>query len=270
MARLMDLVAGDPGLTAHVLGIVNRERNPETDEIDDPQVAVARLGEARLGAIARALPVADDRHLDLPGLNWPNYWIYQAAVGRVARFVCNYLELDHLAAPAATAGLLHDLGRLLLLKLNPHALRGVILRAREKRRPLGDVERELLGCSMRELAIAFAEAQKLPKSCRCVIRWLDAPGLATSHLDLIAIVAVARHLVCHAHIGAWPEPPGGAQMSLIATPAWHILRPRLFPSFDSRKFEVQAHAFCLTVRNDLSGRISSGRPSHAERAAELV
>lgn len=270
MTRLMDLVSGDPGLTAHVLGVVNRERREDVDEIDDPQVAVARLGEARLAALARALPLADERLFDLPSLHWPGYWIFQATVGRVAHFICNYLDLDEIAPAAATAGLLHDLGRLLLLKLHPYALRGIILRSREKARPVGDVERDLLGCSTRDLALAFAEAQKLPASCRSVIRWVEAPALATSHLDLVAIVAVARHLVCHAHIGAWPEAPAGGQTPLVATPAWRILRPRLFPSFDARKFEVQAHAHCLTVRNELSGRIASGRPSHAERPAELV
>jgi hypothetical protein len=66
------------------------------------------------------------------------------------------------------------------------------------------------------------------------------------------------------------EGPTGNVGSVVATPAWRILQPRLFPSFDPRKFEIQAHAFCLTVRNQLSGRINEGRPSHAERAAELV
>lgn len=270
MTRLMDLVAGDPGLAAHLLGVANRERREDVDEIDDPHLAVARLGEARLAALARALPVADERLFELPPLHWPGYWIFQATVGRVAQFICKYLELDDLAASAATAGLLHDLGRLLLLKLHPYALRGIVLRAREKGRPVGDVERDLLGCSTRDLALAFAEAQKLPASCRSVIRWVEAPALATSHLDLVAIVAVARHLVCHAHIGVWPEAPAGGQAPLVTTPAWRLLRSRLFPSFDARKFEVQAHAYCLTVRNELSGRIASGRPSHAERAAELV
>lgn len=269
MARMMDLVAGDPGLAAHVLGAANRNRS-DGDEVDDPRVAAGLLGESGLAALARALPVADERHFDLPPLHWPGYWLFQAAVGRMAEFVCAYLEIKYLAGAARTAGLLHDLGRLLLLKLHPYALRAVVRRARETGRPLLDVERALLGCTTRELAEHFAETQHLPAACRSVIRWIDSPALATSHLDLVAIVAVARHLVCHAHVGCWPEAPAGGAGSVVATPAWRLLQPRLFPSFDPRKFEVQAHAFCLTVRNELAGRISECRPSHAERAAELV
>ena len=270
MTRMMDLVASDPGLAAQVLGAANRDRRDDMDEIADPRVAASLLGVARLASLARALPVADERHFDLPPLNWSGYWLFQAAVGRVAQFVCAYLEVNYLSSAAGTAGLLHDLGRLLLLKLHPHALRAVVKRARENGRPLADVERELLGSTTRELAIRFAETQHLPVACRSVIRWIDSPGLATSHLDLVSIVAVARHLVWHAHVGCWVEGPTGNVGSVVTTPAWRILQPRLFPSFDPRKFEVQAHAFCLTVRNELSGRINAGRPSHAERAAELV
>jgi HD-like signal output (HDOD) protein len=270
LTRMMDLVAGDPGLAAQVLGAANRDRLDDMDEIADPRVAASLLGVAGLSSLARALPVADERHLDLPPLNWSGYWLFQAAVGRVAQFVCAYLEVNYLASAAGTAGLLHDLGRLLLLKLHPHALRAVVKRARETGRPLADVERELLGSTTREMATRFAETQHLPVACRSVIRWIDSPALATSHLDLVSIVAVARHLVWHAHVGCWVEGPTGNVGSVVATPAWRILQPRLFPSFDPRKFEIQAHAFCLTVRNQLSGRINEGRPSHAERAAELV
>lgn len=270
MTRLMDLVAGDPGLCAQALGAANRDRRDDMDEIADPRVAASLLGVSRLATLARTLPVADERHLDLPPLNWSGYWLFQAAVGRVAQFVCTYLEVNYLVGAAGTAGLLHDLGHLLLLKLHPHALRAVVRRARESGRPLPDVERALLGTTTRELAIRFAETQHLPAACRSVIRWVDSPALATSNLDLVSIVAVARHLVWHAHVGCWVDGPAGNVGSVVATPAWKILQPRLFPSFDPRKFEVQAHAFCLTVRNELAGRIHDGRPSHAERAAELV
>lgn len=270
MTRMMDLVAGDPGLAAQVLGAANRDRRDDMDEIADPRVAASLLGVARLASLARGLPVADERLIELPPLNWSGYWLFQAAVGRVAQFVCTYLEVNYLVGAAGTAGLLHDLGRLLLLKLHPHALRAVVRRARETGRPVADVERALLGTTTRELAIRFAETQHLPAACRSVIRWVDSPALATSHLDLVSIVAVARHLVWHAHVGCWVDGPTGNVGSVVTTPAWRILQPRLFPSFDPRKFEVQAHAFCLTVRNELSGRINEGRPSHAERAAELV
>jgi CheY-like chemotaxis protein/HD-like signal output (HDOD) protein len=270
MSRMMDLVTTDPGLAAQVLGAANRDRRDDTDEIDDPGVAAGRLGEAKLAALARSLPLAEERHLELAPLNWPGYWVYQAAVGRVAQYVCKYLEINFLTESSGTAGLLHDLGKLLLLKLHPHALRAVVRRARETKRPLADVERELIGCTTRDLAIHFAEHQHLPSAFCSVIRWIDSPALAVKDMDLVAIVAVARHLVGHARVGTSVESPIGVTGSVVATPAWKLLEPRLFPSFDSRKFEAQAHAFCLTVRNELVGRINETRQSHAQRAAQLV
>ena len=124
-----------------------------------------------------------------------------------------------------------------------------------------------------ELKSAFqkhlAETQGLPKVYANVIRWIDTPALATEHMDLIAMVALARHVCMHARVGCSGDTPAG-EGALAATPAWSMLQPRLFPSFDLKKFEVQAHAFCLTVKNELSGQIGERRPSHAQRAAELV
>lgn len=271
MAQMMDLVAGDPGLAAQVLAAANRGRAEDEEEFDDPATAAARIGETKLRALAATIPVVADERFDVSPLTWSGFWMFQVAVGRVAQFVCAYLEFDYLKGVAMTAGLLHDLGRPVLLRLHPYALAPILQHAREHRIPVAEAERRYLGCTTRDLAIRLAERQHLPAACRSVVRWVDAPALATRDLDLVAIVAVARQICLHAHVGCSVDAPApGRVAEVAATPAWSVLQARLFPSFDLRKFEVQAHAFCLNVRNDLTGRVGSGRPSHAQRAAELV
>lgn len=270
MSHVMDLVAADPGLAAQVLMAANRGRTEDREEIEDPRAAANLLGERRLGALAKGLPVFDERMIDRPPLTWSGFWMYQAAVGRVAQFVCTYLEFNYLAPIAGTAGLLHEIGKLALLKLHPFAFREIVRVSRAERLPLEEAERRFLGCTTRELGVHLAETQHLPSGCCSVLRWLETPALAMAHMDLVAIVSIARHVCRHAHVGDGADLPEGGHLAVTATPAWSVLQPRLFPSFDMRKFEVQAHAFALTVRNDLAGRINAGRPSHAQRAAELV
>ena len=238
--------------------------------IDDVRAGANLMGELKLNALAKTLPLAHERHLAAAPLTWPAFWMFQVGVGRVAQFVCTYLEFDYLGGTAYTAGLLHDIGKLLLLKLHPFAFGAVVEHARERKRPLSDAERKYLGCTTRELAVHFAETQRLPAVYVDVIRWVETPALATTHVDLIAMVSLARHICLHAQVGFSGEAPVKGGAPIAGTPAWCVLQPRLFPSFDVKKFEVQAHAFCLQLRSELSGERGERRPAHARRSAELV
>jgi HD-like signal output (HDOD) protein len=270
MSQAMDLVASDPGLCAQVLVAANQVEHDDMTAIEDPRAGASFLGELKLHTLGKGLPIACERHINLPPLTWSNYWMFQVAVGRVAQFICTYLEFSYLSGSANTAGLLHDIGKLLLLKVHPAALEAVTRYAREKKVSLPAAERKYLGCTTRELAAHFAQASGLPKVYADVIRWVETPESATENSDLVAMVALARHVCLHAHVGGSGDAGTNGQAAIATTSAWSVLQPRLFPSFEVKKFEVQAHAFCLTLRQELSGNRIDRRATHAERAAELV
>jgi HD-like signal output (HDOD) protein len=270
MSQVMDLVASDPGLTTQILMAANRLERDSLSEVEDARTGCSRLGENRLKLLAKTLPTAFERHIELAPLTWPSFWMFQTAVGRMAQFLGSYLEFNYLDTNAYTAGLLHDIGKLLLLKLHPFGLQAIVRYSREKKIPLADAERKYLGCTTRDLAVHFAVSQGLPRVYANVIRWVDTPALATENMDLIAIVSVARHVCEQSHVGCSGDLPVPRSFGISETAAWSILQQRLFPSFDLKKFELQAHAFCLNVRNELSGQRGDRRPSHAQRAAELV
>ena len=270
MAQVMDLVASDPGLCAQVLVAANHAEHDEMTAIEDPRAAASLLGEMKLNLLAKTLPTARAEHMELPPLSWPGYWMFQVAVGRVAQFICSYLEFEYLVSNAYTAGLLHDVGRLLLLKTHPFGLQAVVRYARARKVPLRVAEQKYLGCTTRDLAVHFAQKSGLPPVYTNVLRWLDEPERATDNTDIVAMVSLARHVCMHAHVGVCGDTASVAHAPIATTAAWRVLQPRLFPSFDLKKFEVQAHAYCLMLRSELSGHRSEGRPSHAQRAAELV
>lgn len=268
--EVTDIVANDPGLSAQVLGAANRVEHDEMSVIDDVRTGVGMLGELKLGAIAKAMPVAEEKYLQTGGFTWPAFWMYQVAVGRVAQFVCSYLDFDYLGGQASTAGLLHDIGKLALWRLQPFALSAIVQHARERKLPLADAERKYLGCTTRELGTRLAVAQGLPSVYTSVIRWIETPALATEHAELIAMVSLARHICLHARVGHNGETTMTGSASLAATPAWCLLRPQIFPSFDVRKFEVQAATFCSTLRQELTGNRSDRGSSSTQRATQLV
>jgi len=254
MSQVMDLVANDPGLCAQVIGAANKSESDDLASVEDPATAATLLGEIKLNALAKALPTAPERHFNLPPLTWAQFWMFQVAVGQIAKFICRYLELPYLQDKAGTAGLLHDLGKLLLLRLHPFGFQAIVRYAREKKVPLHVAEKKFLGCTSREMAVQFAEAHGLPEIYREVIRCVESPESAGEHTDVVAIVSLARHVCLVNHVGQCGDTPGDVASPLATTPAWRVIQPRLFPSFDLKKFEHQAHEQCRTLRQDLSGR----------------
>ncbi len=250
----MERAANDPGLATQVLIAVNGPTPDEATATDDPRAAVTRLGALKLNALAKALPIVPERHLHVPPLTWPSFWMFQVGVGRVAQFICDYLELSYLKEKAYTAGLLHDLGLLLLVRLHPFSLEPMIRYAHEHKLPLREAERKYLGTNTREMGALFADTNGLPRIYSNVIRWVETPALATEHTDLVAIVALARHICLHNQVGCCGDLPEHSPPPITQTAAWQMIQPRLFPSFELAKFEKQALAYCVELRQELLGR----------------
>jgi hypothetical protein len=111
-----------------------------------------------------------------------------------------------------------------------------------------------MGCTTRDLGVKFAEASGLPTIYANVIRWVEKPDQAERDNDVVAMVSLARHVCLHNRVGYCGDTPGDLSLPLASTPAWRAIQPRIFPSFDLRKFEQQAHSFCNELKQELSGK----------------
>ncbi len=254
MNQVMDRAEQDPGLAAEVLVAANRLEREDMTPVEDPRAAVGLLGEIRLHSLARAMPLIEERFMYLPPLTWPNYWIFQVAVARLAMYTARYLEFRGLAASAYTAGLMHDLGKLLLLRLHPHALLNIINYARRKSVSLAEAEQRYLGCQIRDLADHFAVKFSLPRPYASVIRWVETPQDAADDVEMVAVVSLARRVCLNHHVGSSGDTAKDSAVPVADTPAWTVLQPRVFPSFDLRKYEADSRVFCARLRQELMGR----------------
>jgi HD-like signal output (HDOD) protein len=258
---LMDLVDKDPGLAAQMLIAANKAKHPtEADPaaIEDPRLAVGLLGELRLASQARGLISAHERLMRLPPVfNWQQFWMFQIGTARMARFACNALELPGLAGSAYTAGLLHDLGKLLLLRLHPFGLQATLAHARQNNVSLRAAEKLFFGCTTHEMAAFFGEKQNLPRRFINVMRWIRTPAEATEDRELVAVVSLARDLCRQNRVGLSGDKPNDEALPLEATDEWRVLRESVFPSFNLRNFELQVHAECRELKLELHGRLST-------------
>ena len=257
---LMDLVEKDPGLTAQMLIASNKlkhhKEEDDSNAIEDPRIAVGLLGEVRLASLGRSLVTVEERMMLAPPFSsWPQFWMFQLGTARIARYTCIYLERASLEAAAYTAGLLHDLGKLLLIHLHPFAFQAIQDYALQHGLKLSVAEKLFLGTTTHEMAAHFAEKQGLPKCFADVMRWMDNPEAATENTELVAIVSLARDLCRHNHVGFCGDTPKDEAVPLEDTPEWQVLRGRVFLNFDLRKFEAQVQNECRQLKRELQGRL---------------
>ena len=254
LTHVMDIVAKDPGLCAQVLIAANHLEREDPTSIEDPRLAVSLLGEIKLSSMAKAVPLVEEKYMHFPPISWANFWMFQVGVAQLAQYTVKYLEFRGLVANAFTAGLLHDLGKLLLLRIYPYAFQAMVTYAKKENVPLQEAEKRYLGCTTRLMGDHFALKNGLPRVYSSVIRWVETPEEATDDADMVAVVSLARLVCLHNHVGYCGDTPKDHCPPIAETAAWRMLRDKVFPSFDLKNFEAQAHAFCRELKQSLSGR----------------
>jgi len=252
--QLIDLVSKDPWLTAQVLITANQLEHDEMTSIEDIRLAVTMMGYEKLTAMAKTMPIVEERYLRLLPWTWAHYWMFQVAVARVAQFAAVNLELTDLAPNAYAAGLLHDYGRLLLVHLYPFSFQATVSSAKKLSIPLDEAEQKYVDWTVREIGENFARKHGMPKNYCDVIRWVGTPEAGGEHSYMVALVTLARHLCLQNQVGF-----SGENLRPLApvdeSQAWQILRARVFPSFNLRKFESQTHNLCTTLKQELAGHV---------------
>lgn len=255
LTRVADLVTRDPGLSYQVLVAVNKIEREDMSIVDDPRTAISLLGELRLNSLSKTIPTIDEKFMQVPPMSWPQYWMYVMGVARIAQYTCHALEFKDIEPYAYTAGMIHDIGKLLLIKLYPYAFQPILNYAKVNNLPLHFAEECYIQANTREMAYHFSTLGGLPPVYANVIRWVETPEEATADADLVAVVALARMLCLHNHIGQTGDAPKENCPPIQSTPAWQILQPRIFPSFNLPQFESQVHAFSRGLKQELLGRI---------------
>ncbi|MBI4800872.1 MAG: HDOD domain-containing protein [Desulfarculus sp.] len=144
-----ELISQDMGMTTTVLKLVNSAFFGLPHQVASPAQAVGLLGlDVIKGLVlSQGLFEAFDT-MRVPGMSFQELWRHCLAVGGYARRIVQVEAGGKpLADGAFIAGILHDVGKLVLATVAPQEYAQVIQTVREQGRPVSVVEREVLGAT---------------------------------------------------------------------------------------------------------------------------
>lgn len=217
-SKVGEVVGKDPSLSAKLLKLVNSPFYGYPSKIDSISRAVCIIGANDLTTLALGISVLNSFE-DVPEelMNMRGFWRHSITCGVAARFLAS-------RRPGLTeerffiAGLLHDIGRLVIIRGLPDAFTKALYLSRNQETPLYKAERVILSFDHAVVGGFLFKEWRLPSSLERAIRFHHSPQTATNTLEpaiihVADIIAVAMQL---GGAGSFFVPP-------LAPDAWDAL-----------------------------------------------
>lgn len=215
MEDIARVIETDTGLAARLLRIVNSPFYGLPSRVDTISHAVAIVGTRELRDLALATAVVRVFEGIPPELmDMERFWEHSLLTGLIARELCRHRG-DHGVESRFVAGLLHDVGKLLMCRRVPELARHALARATYEQLPLPEAEQEALGFDHAEVGGLLLEAWRLPEALVVAARWHHAPDLAPALWRDEALVVHLANVLAHRD-----EPPPMPPQPLLAEDAW--------------------------------------------------
>lgn len=180
------------GLATRVLSLANSAYYGLQSEVTSVQRAVAVLGMAEIRALVLALGVSRmiDRSRLPAAFDLREYWGHQLSVAAGCRLLARRAPACD-AETCYTAGLLHDLGKLLIAAYRPDDWAAIRQLARDESLTDSEAEELLLGLDHGVVGARLLSFWDLPMALTEPINWHHAPHLAGEHERAALVVYVA-------------------------------------------------------------------------------
>jgi HD-like signal output (HDOD) protein len=204
---LADAMQSDPGLTGAVLRLANSAYFGFPRKVSTVTQAVVVLGFETVKSLAtgasvfRALNTRGGDGLD------PRSFFHHSLVTATAARVLVERSSPQKAGTAFCAGILHDLGKLVIAEFLPDAS-GEIRQAVARGRSLEEAEADALGLTHAEIGSWFTGRWNFPEELAATVRWHHRPAEAKEHRDYVSAVHLGD-VVAH-RIGAAGSGPAVA------------------------------------------------------------
>ncbi len=246
-AEISKVVSVDPNLTARLLRMANSSFYNFSRKIDTVSRAVTIIGTTELYQLVLSIS-AVKTFANIPNelVKMDTFWRHSVYTGLLARTLAvraNVLHPERLFV----AGLMHDLGSLVLYHQRPDAMRDILLIAAGDEEVLYQSELECFGFSHARLAANLMEQWQLPSSLVEAIDWHHQPEMAQQACMEAHLLYLANHLVNESEQGNFmASPRADIQLPQTLLDTVGLSEDELFFAFEEAAEQFPATLQALT------------------------
>ncbi len=202
---LIDILSEDTALSARLLRLSNSAMFNFPNKIDSIFQAITIIGTQQLRALVLASSVMKI-FKDIPQelINMEMFWRHSIACAVSARIIASLRRAANIEY-YFLAGLLHDIGRLIMFKEVPTEISEAIQLAAKKQQLLFIVEKEVLGFDHAKLGGMLLKDWKLPPQLVESTAFHHSPRRSADFQDEVAVVHVADIIANSLQLGSSGE-----------------------------------------------------------------
>jgi len=189
------VIEADPSLTTKILKMVNSSLYGFQSHISSTHQAVSILGKDRLREVLMGITVCNTfAYSKKTFIPIHEHWHHSFKTAILAKLLCEQSSLSPKSETLFTAGLLHEIGYLIITKIMPQVAIKIKDRGIEEDISLIQIEKEEIGFSRYEIGAAFIKEWGLPEILYEIIKNHQNPVNLSEYIHESDIVYAACEL----------------------------------------------------------------------------
>ncbi|KAB2846583.1 MAG: HDOD domain-containing protein [Melioribacteraceae bacterium] len=190
--EIAEIISSDQAAALKVLKVVNSAFYGFSGRIDTISRAILYLGLNEVRNLIFALSVINlfQKKKNLMNFRPAEFWSHSIAVGITARIVGSTIQIPNLEN-YFLAGILHDIGKLILFEHASDEYGQILQMVEEKRCSISNAEKEVLGFDHAKIGELLALKWNLPSTIRNAVRYHHGGVMEGSTDKLVAAVYIA-------------------------------------------------------------------------------
>jgi len=199
LEQIGEIIASDPSMTAKILQLVNSAFFGIARRIANPVEAVQFLGVGRIRSLVLSLHVFSRfEQAKFKNFSIEQVWKHSLSTGLVAQKIARLEKMDRaLVDETYVAGMLHDIGKVMLAASLPEQYENALAISQEERIPVLEAERHVFGSTHAEVGAYLLGLWGLPITIVEAVAFHHAPrqsGVrAFSPLAAVHAASVLEH-----------------------------------------------------------------------------
>ncbi len=195
ISDIAEVIETDQALATRVLKVVNSSAYAAREKISSIQRAVVHMGLTEIRSITIGLSVMQmfPGRPGLAGFDREAFWNHCLSTGQLAKAMALRLGYNF-QGDDYTAGLLHDIGKILLDQYFQDDFVDAIQESRDRGIPLHQAEAKFIGGTHFQVGAWLVKRWRLPPSIYDVVAHHHAPSAAKENREIIAVVFMANIL----------------------------------------------------------------------------